>query len=237
MDSVITVAIGIQARLHSERLPKKVFEYIGNKRMIEHVIDNCNCSKMHINKQTWRHSVNVELALLVPTKEEKEFSKIDQIPILTGPEDDVLTRYNRLLHFNPNFIVRITSDCPFIPPELITKHIMTATKHRLDFVSNVDERFRTSPDGYDVEIMSKDMFDYALNNAVTTDDREHVTSIIKRSPPPWARVAHIMHNIDENHNKYSVDTREDLEYAKKLHKQKTDKLRALKFTKDGIFNF
>jgi len=237
MDSTIQVVIAIQARLNNSRLPGKILEYIGTKRMLDHVIDACKSSRIHINKQTWRHSINVDMCLLAPESECKEFSGMTSVPTFYGPENDVLTRYDRALELMPKYIVRVTSDCPLLPSELITKHIMLAVKHRLDYVSNVDPRFRTSPDGYDVEVMSKDLFDYVLQNAITPDDREHVTSFIRHSAPSWARIAHVMHNVDESGLKYSVDTAEDLEFVRKIHEEKQKKLALLKRTKDGIYKY
>lgn len=237
MDGVINVAIGIQARLNSSRFPNKILEVIGTKRMIDHVVDLCKSSQSHINRQTWRHSINVDLAILAPESEYEQFSGLTTVPTFYGPEDDVLTRYDRLLDLTPKYIVRVTSDCPMLPSELLTKHIMIAVKHRLDYISNVDTRFRTAPDGYDVEVISKDLFDYVLQNAISADDREHVTTFIRHSPPNWARIAHVVHNMDESEYKYSVDTPKDLEIVKRKYNLKQDKMRLLKRTKDGIFKY
>jgi len=45
-----TVVIGIQARSTSTRLPGKIFEMVGNKKALEHVIDKAKSAKDYIQR-------------------------------------------------------------------------------------------------------------------------------------------------------------------------------------------
>lgn len=239
MDTQVIVAI--QARLNNTRLPRKLLELIGGKTVLTHVIEKCLSTQEHINLRSSKNGISVKTCLLVPTCEVQDFMQLvdpNIVPIIDGSEHDVLSRYMQIFeHFNPKYIVRITSDCPLIPSELITKHIYSAVKYRLDYVSNVDERYRTSPDGYDCEVISCDLMRYLDANAKEKFDREHVTTWIRSNMPNWARVAHIIHNIDQSNFKCSLDTKEDLAVIKKLYESREHKISEIKKTRDGIFNF
>ena len=110
-----------------------------------------------------------------------------------------------------DFVVRVTGDCPLIPAFLITKHIKIAGINRYDYTSNVCDEFRTAPDGLDCEVLSKKLLNHLSVNATNKEDKEHVTSLIRRGLPPWASVGHVVSYFDLSDMKLSVDTEEDLE--------------------------
>lgn len=215
MENLISVLIGIQARSSSTRLPKKCFEPLGGKRMLDHVIDACDRAEKYLNKFTYKKNFTVSTALLIPEGDmiKKAFSS--QAEIIEGPEFDVLTRY-AIAHkkHNPDFICRITGDCPLIPPYVISKHISLAVVQGYDYISNVDEECRLSLDGVDCEVVSRRMFEWLHQNATTDSDREHVTTLARSDPPKWAKRAFTASFFDQSSIKLSVDTREDLEIVR-----------------------
>jgi len=207
-----TVVIGIQARSTSTRFPRKVFETIDGKPILKHVIDSCDRAAFYMNNHTHKTHVLVKVALAVPSGDEIIPAFKKKSIIIEGPEHDVLARYGILAdRTGADYIVRITADCPLIPPYLITKHIKVATINAYDYVSNVDEQCRTSIDGVDCEVISRRMLDYMLKNATEPKDREHVTTYARSNPPEWARVGHVIGHLDQSNLKLSVDTIEDLE--------------------------
>lgn len=206
------VVIGIQARSTSTRFPRKVFETIDGKPMLKHVIDACERAAFYMNNHTHKTRVLVKVAAVVPTGDEIVSSFKKKTIIIEGPEHDVLARYGLLAdRMGADYIVRITADCPLIPPYLITKHIKVATMNKYDYVSNVDESCRTSIDGVDCEVISRRLLDYMLENAKEQKDREHVTTFARSNPPSWASVGHVIGHLDQSNLKLSVDTMEDLE--------------------------
>jgi len=110
-----------------------------------------------------------------------------------------------------DFIVRLTADCPLIPANLISKHIQTALKENYDYLSNVDPKWRTSPDGFDCEVLSRQALNWAHEHAVTPYDKEHVTPLLRASPPSWLTVGHMVGFVDLAGIKLSLDTEQDLE--------------------------
>jgi spore coat polysaccharide biosynthesis protein SpsF len=106
------VLIGIQARSGSTRLPKKAFEMIGHSRMLDHVIDSCKKASQYIDSIV-RFGVVSEVVVVTPVGDPIVNSFSSRCRIIEGSEADVLSRYAGAVHvFDPDYIVRITGDCP-----------------------------------------------------------------------------------------------------------------------------
>lgn len=227
MAQINKIIIGIQARSGSTRFPKKVFQEIDGKTVLQHVIDNCQKSARYMNKYSSKTGIFVDVVVLCPFGDEIAQKFKRKATIIEGPENEVLDRYKIMSEkFKPDFIVRVTSDCVLLPPFLITKHIKTAIMNHYDYVSNVDPRFRTSPDGYDCEVISRELLDWAYENAKDPYDKEHVTTILRNSPPPWAKIGVIVNYFDFSDLKISLDTPEDLKEITRLYFEIKDKTAA-----------
>jgi spore coat polysaccharide biosynthesis protein SpsF (cytidylyltransferase family) len=227
---MVKILIGIQARSTSQRLPGKSLERIEAITMTDHVLEACKSVANHINKKESKFKTHCDVALLVPTGDilaeryQGEF-------VVTGGEMDVLSRYlNAVKLFDPDYVVRITGDCPLINPPLVTKHIVTAIQDKLDYCSNVYEEVRTFIDGYDVEVISREVMDWLADEVTMPYDREHVTTYFRSHTPKWASVGTVIGHIDLSHIKLSVDTSNDLEAVranKRLILSKVDHAREL----------
>ena len=97
-----------------------------------------------------------------------------------GSINDVLDRfYNASKIFSPDWVVRVTSDCPLIDPFLIDKVVKTAIDTNSDYCSNIlTEDF---PDGQDVEVFKFSALETAWSRAKLNSEREHVTPYIKKN--------------------------------------------------------
>lgn len=213
---ITNVLIGIQARSTSTRLPGKCFAMIGEKRLLDHVIDSAKSAAAYMNRYTDKSGVLVKVALLIPFEDSigREFKR--RCSIVHGPENDVLERYVKAAQeFESDYIVRVTGDCPMIPPYLISKHIKFAVINHYDFVCNCHAEMRTSLDGVDCEVMSKNMIEYLSDNAKPGQDREHVTLMAKREPPSWAKIGFVGGFFDQSGIKLSVDTQDDLDRVRR----------------------
>lgn len=205
------VTIGIQARSTSKRLPEKVFEMIGNKSVLRHVVDACQKSAIYINnwntKKIW-----VDLALCIPKDDPIKNKSYGEVSLIEGPEDDVLKRYVLVQEkHQSDYIVRITADCPLIPSFVISKCITTAVLGGYDYFSNADARCRTTADGTDCEVVSKAMLKYMDDSATLPSDREHVTTFAKNQMNSRFKYGTIVNFFDLSHLKLSLDTVDDLE--------------------------
>lgn len=217
MNKDLKIAIGIQARSSSTRLPNKISQMIGNKMVIDHVIDACKNAAEYINRYTFTNHTHCDVFVLIPEGDSiKECLRIDQDFILEGSERDVLSRYMTMARMSEaTHIVRITGDCPLIPPFLIYKCINAAIKNSFDYFSNVGdigpESMRTSIDGHDVEVISIKALEWAEQNARSDFQKEHVSIVLRDdlAPSSLRRGILIGHN-DHSNIKLSVDTEDDL---------------------------
>lgn len=212
MPNAHRVLIGIQARSTSKRFPGKVFEDIGGKPLLTHVIDACKSAEHYMNRKVALTGIVVNTALLIPYDDELKRHYKGSLPIVEGPEDDVLARYAMAARqFDSTYVVRVTGDCPLIPAFIISKHVNIATRNSYDYLSNVDEKVRTAADGMDCEVISRRLLDFVDQTATDADDRQHVTTFVRRCPPHWATRAPVVGHLDLSGMKLSVDTPEDLE--------------------------
>lgn len=229
MSRITKTIIGIQARSTSNRLPGKVMEYVGEKTVLQMVLDAALGASHYLNRWADSKKSFTEVVLLIPHGDPIKQAYESQCTIVEGPEDDVLTRYAIMADkFDPDYIVRITADCPLIPQFIISKSVTIAMMNRYDYVSNVDEKCRTTPDGLDCEVISKKLLKHVHQTATTAFDREHVTTLVRSNPPRWATRGTIINYIDQSALKISVDTLEDLEAVRRLNDQVSSKLEAAK---------
>lgn len=207
------ILIGIQARSGSTRLPRKAFEMIAGRMMLDRVVEAGKAAASIIER---KGDHDVMVAVLTPegdpiVPEFRARANIEQ-----GPEHDVLRRYALAAERHaPELIVRVTGDCPLIPPPLIAHLVGLTVEKGYDYLSNVDERIRTAIDGADCEVISSRLLEFADEHARTPYDREHVTTFLRRCPPEWARMGVAVNHHDLSGIKLSVDTPEDLERVRK----------------------
>jgi len=115
-----------------------------------------------------------------------------------GSEKDVLDRYYQCAKkYGGDVIVRITSDCPFIDPDIVDQAIeyYFRTDHEYICFAPID--------GLDTEVFSIRLLEQAWKKAKDPYDREHVTPYMRRI------------------TKLSIDTKQDLSKARRwygLHK-------------------
>jgi spore coat polysaccharide biosynthesis protein SpsF (cytidylyltransferase family) len=206
------VLLAIQARSTSRRFPNKAAAMIGGKSMTEWVISAAEEAAKFLSKGNFRNPVETTIALLVP-KEDPLVGRFEsRVNVIQGSEADVLGRFERAYDkYRPDYICRITGDCPMLPDYVISKHVRTAIQGGWDYVCNCDPELRTAPDGYDCEVVSRHLMKWVFDNAKAPSDREHVTTLIRSAKPEWARDVHLTGYYDQSHVKLSVDTPDDLE--------------------------
>mgnify|MGYP001321979886 CR=1 FL=1 len=170
---MVNVIIVTQARIGSSRLPGKVLKKIDGKSILEIHLERIKKSKYGNN------------LILATTKENGVEEIIDianasNVKYFKGDTEDVLNRfYQATLKFNPDFIVRLTSDCPLIDPLLIDTIIDSAIKYNKDYTTNtLIEEF---PDGQDVEVIKWSAFQEAWEKSDKKYQKEHVTPYVREN--------------------------------------------------------
>ena len=162
-----------QARVGSSRLPGKVLKTIQGTELLKIHLERVGSARM------------IDKVVVATTVEPGD----DQIADLCskwgiefgrGSEADVLDRYYQVAKpFSPDYIVRVTSDCPLIDPDMIDGVVGLALANNLDYAANImTEKF---PDGQDVEVIKFSALEKAWNETNLKSDREHVTPYVRNN--------------------------------------------------------
>jgi spore coat polysaccharide biosynthesis protein SpsF len=231
------VLIAIQARSASTRFPGKIYEEIGSKMVLTHVIDAAKKAKKYCERSG---KMVCEIAVLYPDGDQRilDTFKSAGVLMIAGPEHDVLARYLAAQRYTAaDYVVRLTSDCPLVFPFIISKHINVAVYNRMDYVSNVDEECRMFADGLDCEAISANAIAWLSENAKTPEEREHVTLAIRKKNSQTLSKAFISSQLDTSAMKLSIDTQEDLDRVRLFYHGREFKMDSatISYGRDGIF--
>ncbi len=82
------VLIAIQARSGSSRLPKKAYELIGGKMMLDHVIEACKKAASYIHK---REGISSKIIIVTPVGDPIVTDFSSRCDVVEGPLHDVLS--------------------------------------------------------------------------------------------------------------------------------------------------
>jgi spore coat polysaccharide biosynthesis protein SpsF (cytidylyltransferase family) len=185
----------IQARMSSSRLPGKVMLQLGDKPILQWIIDAA-------------HAAPLIDGVVVATSTDPtddiiwHYCNERKIACYRGSLTDVLERYAGAAHlYNATHIVRLTADCPLLNPWVIDQTIVTHLVTESDYTRSINW-----PDGLDVEVFTRQALDCAVMEAKTKYEREHVTPYFRIGK---FRVGGFQSQIDRSGEKYSVDTAED----------------------------
>jgi len=135
--------------------------------------------------------------------------------VFRGSEHDVLDRYVQAArHFGSDVIVRITSDCPLVDPELVDGVVQALPDNRADFACNV--LTRTYPRGLDAEAFTIEALEKAWRDSDQPHQREHVTPLFYERPELF-RIASVHEKQDFSYYRWTLDTPEDLCFIREIY--------------------
>jgi spore coat polysaccharide biosynthesis protein SpsF len=205
--SVIAI---IQARLGSTRLPGKVLLDLAGAPMLVRVVNRC------------RRARTLDEVVVATTTRPGDDPIVDLCrargwPCFRGREEDVLDRYYRAAReFQAEVIVRVTSDCPLIEPEIIDLTVQAfLARGDLDYAGNSLPP-RTFPRGLDVEVFSSAALAQAWQEDHNPAWREHVTPYIYRHPERF-RLYTLDNDTDLSSMRWTVDTAADLALVRQIY--------------------
>ena len=204
----------IQARVNSTRFPKKILQNLDKEdRVLEYVINQVKNSKK-INQ------IIIATTLLKDDDIVIDISEKNGCNVFRGSEDDVLDRYFQCARkFELDVIVRVTSDCPLIDPQIIDQVIEEFESGNFDYVTNTFPR--TFPKGLDVEIFSRETLEKMWKNAELPSEREHVTQFIFNNNE--FRIGNVKNDVDLSDMRWTLDEKEDLEFLISIIKRNKNK--------------
>ena len=207
----------IQARMGSTRLPGKVMMKIRDKPLLYYIINQILHSKK-INKLVIATTDTLQDDQIV------KFVNLYNVEIFRGNENDVLDRYYQCAKkYESDVIVRITSDCPLIDPNIVDKCIVEFENNNYDYFSNINKKegekwiYHLSgfPLGFAVEIFTFDTLEKAWKNATKNFDREHVTQYILDNPELF-NIGNMENPNDYSDIRLAVDHQIDLDLIKNV---------------------
>ena len=203
-----TVAI-VQARVGSTRLPGKVLMPLLGEPMLTRVMRRVGRAR----------TVDEVVLATTPLPEDDALVALADAegwPVERGSETDLLARYlDAARSRRADVIVRITSDCPLIDPEVIDQTVDAFRAGDVDYASNTLEP-RSFPRGLDVEVIARAALERAGREDRDPAWREHATPYINRHPELFG-LLRVAADGDWSEHRWSVDTPEDFELVSALY--------------------
>lgn len=195
----------IQARVGSSRLPGKTLLPLGDRTVLARVLTRVGACQ------------RVDKIMVATTTQSGDDAVVAEsnafgIRCFRGSETDVLARYHGAAsQVQADHVIRITSDCPLIDPELIDAMIEDYLDHvdSTDYLTN--SLPRTFAHGLDTEIFP--MRGLAIAHAKATDPghREHVTPFFYTQPDRFA-IRNFSQKADHAHLRWTLDEPSDLQF-------------------------
>ena len=198
----------IQARMGSSRLPGKTLIKLNQYRTtLDFEINQLSFSAL-LDKIVIA-TTNLEQDNIIETN-----AKTLGIDCFRGSSDDVLDRYYHCAKkFQINTIVRITSDCPLIDPQIVDQVIRKYQSEDYDYVTNTLSR--SYPIGTDVEIFSFEILEKTWQKAILPSEREHVTLFIRNKKLNF-KLGNLKNSKNLGHLRWTLDRVEDLNLIRKI---------------------
>jgi spore coat polysaccharide biosynthesis protein SpsF (cytidylyltransferase family) len=195
------IAVILQARMGSRRLPGKVLARIGTRTLLEHAI---------IRLQ------NSGLPIIVATTIRREDDTIDRearrlgVEVVRGDTDDVLARFIQACRTHGlTTAIRATADNPFVDGDGAGRVLALTQRVGADHVIE-----HGLPIGAAVEAVTLAALERAHTLITDPYDREHVTSFIKRDGRFRALRVVAPGDVRRPGLRLTVDTQEDLDFVR-----------------------
>lgn len=194
----------------SSRLPGKVMMDLAGRPILEHVLRRC---------QKIQNADIVVCAI----PEDPQNDPIDQlceacgVRVVRGDENDVLGRYHKAAKLvDATVVMRVTSDCPLIDPEVCDAVLELRKQSDLDYACN--NMPLSFPHGLDCEAFTMAAFDIAWRESNTQEQREHVTPWLRQNPD-ISNGALKGPGGSASEHRWTIDYPEDLDFFRALFAQ------------------
>ncbi len=158
----------------SSRYPGKVLAPFRGEPIIQHVVRAVGAA---VGPEA------VVVATTDSTSDDPLVAYLDTLGVRSfrGPADDVYERFRRCLAAHPaEWVLRVGSDSPLLPPPVVRRVVEAADDPGLDLVSTIV--VRTYRHGENAELVRAASLLALADEDLTADDREHVTAFFYRHP-------------------------------------------------------
>lgn len=208
---VKTVAL-VQARMGSSRFPGKMLAKLGERPILEWVL------------QRVRRATMIDSVVLATTKSSQDDELVAfvhglGIEVFRGSEGDVLGRFAAAAsHYGAETVVRVCADNPFIDPDELDRLVSHFKMSPCDYSFNHQSRLGSGhADGFGGEILSNGLLQKIAHDAIDVRHREHATLYIWENLGEFHVSAVPAKNHLENPEmRFDVDSPDDLAYLDAL---------------------
>jgi spore coat polysaccharide biosynthesis protein SpsF len=193
----------IQARMGSTRLPGKVLLDLAGEPMLVRDMNRLARAEM-LDEVVIATTVEPADDAIVDLCQEHDWH------YFRGSEADVLDQYYRTAQeYQADVVVRVTSDCPLIEPQVVDRVVREFLKRQseIDYAANTLQP-RTFPRGLDTEVVRFDALERAW--------REHVTRYIRGHPELFKSYG-VLSEEALSYMRWTVDTSEDLALVRRIY--------------------
>ncbi|QMV41662.1 cytidylyltransferase domain-containing protein [Cohnella cholangitidis] len=190
----------IQARMGSSRLPGKVLLPLGDSCALDYVVNRCKLI-------TGVSEVIVATSTLPSDDPIKNWCDKHRVSCFRGSEEDVLSRfYECSLLYSPDYVIRVTSDCPFVDYRL-AGHIVEAMA---DSPADIVVLEGSLPRGLAVEMVAFTALKKIYEIGSEPRHREHVTYYAYEFSDQFTRtIVQVPQNLQHSELRITLDTEED----------------------------
>lgn len=199
------VAIVLQARVSSTRLPAKALATIGGRTLLEHCLHRLIRS-------------GAGEVLLATTERAEDDALVEiagrmNVPVFRGSTEDVLARYVKAAEsVAADVVIRATGDNPAVDVDAPSRVVRILEHASADYACE-----EGLPTGAGVEAITYTALCRAAAAATVPEDREHVTLYVKHRPGAFRVVRQpAPRPLSCPDLSLTVDTPEDLDYLRRL---------------------
>lgn len=204
-----TVAV-LQARMSSTRLPGKVLLLTCGKPLLQHQIERVRRSR----------TIDTLVVATSDSPGDRPILALCEalgVPAFAGSLEDVLDRMVRAAEpHHPEWLVRLTGDCPLADPALIDEVVRACQQPGVDYASNALQP--SYPDGLDAECMRFAALQQAWREARKPSEREHVTPFLHTQPQRFVLRA-VRHARDLSALRWTVDDPADFVFVSQVYER------------------
>jgi len=170
----MSLAVIVQARAASSRIPLKLLESLGERSALLRCMDRCR----QIN------GVDLVIAAVADSSADDEIAEEATdagFMVTRGPEDDVLARMAAAARdSDAEYIIRVEGHHPFIDPQICDRVFQLLQDTHADFACN--DMPLAFPNGLQCEAFPALLLHEAERNATKASDRQSVTGWIRTHP-------------------------------------------------------
>jgi len=203
----------------STRLPGKVLEPLAGRPSLLRIVER-------LERARGLDGVAVLTSVADGDDAIAELCEREGVTCLRGSENDVLARYQGAAEaLGPEFVVRVTADCPLVDPQVIADLLALRAAARGVVYASVatgavgaETGLRRFPDGLDAEVFTAAALAQADADAHDPYEREHVTPYIWRHPELFA-AATLECERDLGRERWTVDHAADLELVSAVYER------------------